>query len=610
MDSHFIVSANGPWYELFYNLAFFIAIVIFLYEGYQRKFPLLKWIFLIAMTQLLFIIGTKLATFSAHDFYIMFSRFELPETHNKSLSGGLLFVGIGLLAGTYLLRFKQNITDAFALTLPLGIAIQRIGCFITGCCYGKISYLPWAVKYPVQTLPHYHQFNDNLISHNDFLSLPVHPVQLYEMAGLLAVVFIIFKFRKSFKKAGSLFVLSLILIFTVRFSAEFIRDVNAHTTGGEMIWIFNSTQLFLLPGTLILIFILYKREKTGPVTVSKHYASDFGLAQAFFLLLLLSVCLRLLKNWLVFPEIAAMFVTLSVAYAILGFRIFQRLYFSSYRWLYLAGFVLPFFLMAQTFPSNEHDSLYVKKYKTIKLGFATGDFENSHSIGIGEGCDRVSNTEYFRQKYTLGGAAFEFTEEYPEKKQQFRYGAKTMFGNHTETRLSDNYEKSITLFWITPYATFETNWVGIGGGLHIGNLSIITENFDEDGYGIPETGSTFVKIYPQFHFRLGPQRWFFADYRMADHFPSALPGFRHQLGVGTGLGTRNGTNIRLGSNLGDIFYFSGYVPIEKKFVIEPMILWGQSPQYTTAKNYFQYSLGVGYRFDFTEGKRVKKQKVN
>jgi phosphatidylglycerol:prolipoprotein diacylglycerol transferase len=607
MDNHLVVLANGPWYELFYNLAFIVCLFIYLVEGNRRKFPMLKWVFLLVFTQLLFIFGSKVVTFSTHDFYLLLTRFQLPESQNKSLAGGLLFGGIGFVAGIAFLRFKQNIADAFALAIPAGIAVQRLGCFAAGCCHGRISDLPWAVKYPAQTLPHFHQFNENLITNNDFLSLPVHPVQLYEMAGLLAVVFVIFKLRNAFKAKGSLALLSFILIFMVRFVSEFFRDPAAHTIGGKMFMVFNTTQLVLVPLTLLFIFILWKREKTGQAATSAT-ATDFNPAFAFLLFLILTTCFRALKNWFTLPEVMVLTVTFIVAYTLLGFRIFQKLYYSPYRWLYLAGFIIPLILTAQTYPTGEQDSVFVKKYKTLKIGLGTGDFENSYSLGQGEGCDRVSNTQYFRQQYTLGGAAIEFTEERPELKQQFRYGAEAMIGKHTETRLSDNMVNENTLFGITPYLNFETNWFGIGGGLHVGNLAYAYENISDDGTGIPKSGVKEVNVYPQLYLRTGPQRWFFVDYRLADHFPSSFPGIRQQLGIGTGLGTKNGTRLRLGFNLYEMYYFTGYVPIENRIVIEPMIIWGKSPQYDADnKNFYQYSVSVGYRFGFSEGEKLKKK---
>jgi len=598
MENNLIISACGPWYTSFYILALFISFVIILYEG--RKFPMLKWIFLVILTLLLFVSGTQVVHFSPADWHFLLTRFQMPEIHGRSLAGGMLLGGAGLLAGYYFLRFRQNITDAFALALPLGIAIQRAGCFLTGCCFGKVSALPWAVRYPVETLPHFHQFSDNLITRHALLSLPVHPVQLYEMAGLLAVVAILLLFRKRMAKPGNLFILSLLLISVVRLVSEFFRDVHAHTIGGEMVWIFNTTQLVLLLVILILFFFFLKKGKTTTAEKPATEIRDFSLVTTFFLLSLLFLCFSILKTGFVLPEIMVMHLAFSAAFGFLAIRVVHRWRCSQYRWVSSAGFVLPLVFMAQTFPVGQQDSVLVKTYKTIKFGMATGDFENSSTLGYGEGCDRVSNTEYFRQQYTLAGAAFEFTRQKPALHEQFTFGAKTIFGNHRETRISDLYEKNTVLLGITPYAAYDTRWVGLGGGLHLGNLTMTTENLSSEGSGIPKTGSREIKGLPHFFVRVGPRKWIFAEYRYADWFPSALPGYRQQFAVGTGLGMENGTNLRFGFNTNDITLISGTFPIQNRVVIEPMLLWGKSPNWESENTRTQFSLSVSYRFGHRE----------
>ena len=68
--------------------------------------------------------------------------------------GGLLgAVAVGAVFAWWQgLNFWQG-ADYFAIVLPVGHAIGRVGCFMTGCCPGR----------------------------------PPHPVQLYESAGLLAI---------------------------------------------------------------------------------------------------------------------------------------------------------------------------------------------------------------------------------------------------------------------------------------------------------------------------------------------------------------------------------------------------------------------------------------
>ena len=61
--------------------------------------------------------------------------------------------------------------DAFGKAFPIGHAIARIGCFAAGCCYGAPSDLPWSVVFsdPTSAAP---------------IGVHLHPVQLYEAAGL------------------------------------------------------------------------------------------------------------------------------------------------------------------------------------------------------------------------------------------------------------------------------------------------------------------------------------------------------------------------------------------------------------------------------------------
>ncbi|MEW6025812.1 MAG: prolipoprotein diacylglyceryl transferase [Planctomycetota bacterium] len=120
--------------------------------------------------------------------------------------GGLVFYGGVILAIVSIIVYlkKRHIPvlkmgDLLMPGILLGLAFGRIGCFLNGCCYGRISeVLPWSVSFPVITNPkgeitgspafldHLHQ---HLIPETAQLSLPVHPAQLYE--SLLGVLFFI-----------------------------------------------------------------------------------------------------------------------------------------------------------------------------------------------------------------------------------------------------------------------------------------------------------------------------------------------------------------------------------------------------------------------------------
>lgn len=97
-----------------------------------------------------------------------------------------------------------KVADAVGLTLPLSLAVARVGCFLNGCCGGRPSGLPWAVTFPGS-------------------STPVHPTQLYELALDLALFLILLGLRKRVARDWDLFLLAVGGYGLVRFLVEFFR---------------------------------------------------------------------------------------------------------------------------------------------------------------------------------------------------------------------------------------------------------------------------------------------------------------------------------------------------------------------------------------------------
>lgn len=138
--------------------------------------------------------------------YLLFHRGEYDWGVFYVWHGGLVFYG-GVILAVFSIIFylkKKHISvlkigDLLMPGILLGLAFGRIGCFLNGCCYGQVVQgLPWSVCFPMITnardeitgspafIDHVHQ---NLISNNAFMSLPVHPAQLYE--SILVVLFFV-----------------------------------------------------------------------------------------------------------------------------------------------------------------------------------------------------------------------------------------------------------------------------------------------------------------------------------------------------------------------------------------------------------------------------------
>jgi len=123
-----------------------------------------------------------------------------------SFHGG--FIGV-LLAGLLFCRkYKADfwlIADLITVTAPIGLGFGRLGNFINGELYGRVSNVPWAMIFPGE-------------------SLPRHPSQLYEFLLEGVVLFAVLWMLKGTMKSGKLTALFFILYGTFRIIAEFFRE--------------------------------------------------------------------------------------------------------------------------------------------------------------------------------------------------------------------------------------------------------------------------------------------------------------------------------------------------------------------------------------------------
>ena len=143
-------------------------------------------------------------------FSLLFSRGGL------SWFGGFTF---GLASGLLVIRLKRlpllATLAAAAPGLAIGHAIGRIGCFMVGDDYGKVSDLPWAVAFPEGLPP---------------TLARVHPTQLYEAIPLFLIGALLIRWRKAHRDDRFVFGTYLVLAGTTRFLIEFVR-VNARVAG-------------------------------------------------------------------------------------------------------------------------------------------------------------------------------------------------------------------------------------------------------------------------------------------------------------------------------------------------------------------------------------------
>ena len=126
--------------------------------------------------------------------------------------GGMSFHGgfIGVLLGGLLFCKRYRVyywlnADLVVVTVPIGLGLGRLGNFINGELYGRVTNVPWAMIFPGE-------------------SLPRHPSQLYEFLLEGVVLFIILWSMKGKVKSGQLIALFLVFYGIFRIVAEFFRE--------------------------------------------------------------------------------------------------------------------------------------------------------------------------------------------------------------------------------------------------------------------------------------------------------------------------------------------------------------------------------------------------
>jgi phosphatidylglycerol:prolipoprotein diacylglycerol transferase len=160
-----------------------------------------------------------------------------------SFHGGLICVI--LFAWFYCRKARLNffeMADLFIPAIPLGYTFGRIGNFINGELFGRVTTAPIGMFFPMAP--------DGQLR---------HPSQLYEalFEGVFLFV-VLWHFRKRFNRPGMMLALYLIGYGTVRFFIEFFRQPDAHL-GFVFLFLSMGQVLCLLMVTAGLTLAVYRK---------------------------------------------------------------------------------------------------------------------------------------------------------------------------------------------------------------------------------------------------------------------------------------------------------------------------------------------------------------
>ncbi|WP_429040831.1 prolipoprotein diacylglyceryl transferase [Aeromonas media] len=186
--------------------------------------------------------------------YVLFYNFDLfladPTYLFKIWTGGMSFHGglIGVITAMIWFAHKTKrhfftVADFVAPLIPFGLGVGRIGNFMNGELWGRVTDVPWAIIFP-EAGPE-----------------PRHPSQLYQFALEGVVLFIILNlFWRKHPPRGAISGMFLLFYGLFRFLVEFVRQPDSQL--GLYFQEISMGQILSTPMIIIgalMIWVAYKR---------------------------------------------------------------------------------------------------------------------------------------------------------------------------------------------------------------------------------------------------------------------------------------------------------------------------------------------------------------
>ncbi len=233
------------WYGIMYLVGFVCAWLLAIYRakkphsGWDKE-QVADFIFYAALGVIL---GGRIGYMLFYDFAGLLLH---PLTLFKIWQGGMSFhgglIGVALASYFFARRYQKNwfdVIDFAAPLVPIGLGAGRIGNFINGELWGRVTDVPWAMVFPHAG------------------PLPRHPSQLYEFL-LEGVLLFLILWLYSSKKRPRFAVSALFLVCygAFRFAVEFFRQPDPQLGFVAFGWL-TMGQLLSLPMILLGLFFFW-----------------------------------------------------------------------------------------------------------------------------------------------------------------------------------------------------------------------------------------------------------------------------------------------------------------------------------------------------------------
>lgn len=256
-----VIFGLGPlkirWYGMMYVLGFAAVYVLVAHQIKKYRLNFIKNHF--EDLNFTLVIGLILgARFGYVAFYNTGYYLQHPGEILAIWQGGMSFHGslLGLVVAAWWFCRKHSMpflrtADLYVVAIPIGLGLGRVGNFINGELFGRVSDVPWSMVFPTGG------------------PLPRHPSQLYEflLEGVVLFIFLWLLKTVHYRRqwpGGTLFAAFLISYGVMRSFVELFREPDAQLgfllgqlTMGQIL-----SGLMIIAGTAILF--LNSRKNRAP----------------------------------------------------------------------------------------------------------------------------------------------------------------------------------------------------------------------------------------------------------------------------------------------------------------------------------------------------------
>lgn len=228
-------------YALLISVALFIMLLTLIYGLKKCQLTVLRIIMGTVITLVSAVLGARFfyyVLYPPNDLEGFFGIFKL-NFFGFTLYGGILGAVLALWYLANRWHFKLfRLMDYMLVGTGLGLVVSRLACWFNGCCYGKVTTMPWGMKMVKGSYAYKAYINENPL--NLFSKLPsIHPTQLYEIGVILMALVVgicLLYYKKNGRvKDGTASIWFGLVLTTGRFFVFMVRSFPYATISSNII---------------------------------------------------------------------------------------------------------------------------------------------------------------------------------------------------------------------------------------------------------------------------------------------------------------------------------------------------------------------------------------